>query len=381
MKNRWIFISLILIFVLLVSCDSDNQEPAESTEPTEIKEPTEPIEPAEPTETSKEDLEYETEVIATGLKIPWEIVPMPDGRILITEREGRVLLLKEGEIHNIAQVKHKGEGGLLGMTLSPNFKEDNLLYLYYTYMEGKETYNKVSQFTFKEDTIVDEKVILDKIPGSKFHNGGRIKFGPDGKLYITTGDSQNEDLSQDIESLAGKILRVNPDGTIPTDNPFPNSPVFALGIRNSQGLAWHPVTGDLFASDHGPSSRDEINLIESGGNYGWPNITCDQEDPQYKNPISCYTDFTLAPSGIDFYPKENQEGFSLYIGGLRGNRVMRIILDKEGKFIREESILEDFGRIRTVVYYEDAIYITTNNTDGRGSPKEGDDKIIKIVIK
>lgn len=417
MKNRWIFIFLIFFLIVLSSCNTENLEPteifdstesAESIEPTdstettesaetsEVTEPKEPaesgesiestdtVEPTEATETSKEilkELEYEAEVIATGLKIPWEIVPMPDGRILITERGGSVLLLEKGEIYSIAEVKHEGEGGLLGMTLSPNFKEDNLIYLYYTYMEDKKTYNKVSQFIFKEDTIEDEKVILDKIPGSKFHNGGRIKFGPDDKLYITTGDAQEKSLSQDIESLAGKILRINPDGTIPSDNPFPSSPVFALGIRNSQGLAWHPATGDLFASDHGPSSRDEVNLIESGGNYGWPNITCDQVDPKYINPITCYTDFTLAPSGIDFYPKESQDGFSLYVAGLRGNRIMRVLLDKEGNFIKEESLFEDFGRVRTVVYYEDAIYIATNNTDGRGNPKKDDDKIIKISIK
>lgn len=386
MKKIWIFISLILVIVLLISCKVKEQEPSEDITPSDIIEANDSLEATEAMETeqtkeSRKDLLYETELIASGLTIPWEIAPMPDGRILITERDGAILLLEDGEIYNIAEVKPKGEGGLLGMALSPNFKEDHFIYLYYTYGEGNTTFNKVYQFTFTKDTFDNEKVILDKIPGSTFHNGGRLKFGPDDKLYITTGDSQNKDLSQDINSLAGKILRINQDGTIPRDNPFPNSPVFALGIRNSQGLSWHPVTDNLYASDHGPSSRDEINLIVAGGNYGWPNITCDEVDAQYINPVTCYSEFTLAPSGIAFFPKENGGEYSLYVAGLRGNRVMRIDFDKGGNFIREESILEDFGRIRTVIYYDDALYIATNNRDGRGSPKKDDDKIIKIVIK
>ncbi len=296
--------ALILLSVLLTACNINK--------PQEM----------EPAGDESEELGYQTEVMAEGLRVPWEMLALPDGRFLITEREGRVLLLEQGAIYNVARAKPNGEGGLLGMTLSPNFAENNLIYLYYTYSQDNKTYNKVSQFTFKEDRLGDELVILDNIPGATFHNGGRIKFGPDEKLYISTGDAQEESLSQDLESLAGKILRINADGRIPSDNPFPDSPVFALGIRNSQGLAWHPVTGDLFASDHGPNRRDEINVIEAGGNYGWPIVTCDQEDPQYKKPLTCYSDFTLAPSGIDFHTSENKEEVSLYVAGLRGNRVL-----------------------------------------------------------
>lgn len=363
MKKSLLVMALILLSVLLTACDMNKPQEIESAGD------------------NSQELDYQIEVMATGLKVPWEMVALPDGSFLITEREGRVLLLEEGLIYNVGGVEANGEGGLLGMTLSPNFTENNLIYLYYTYKEDNKTYNKVSQFTFKEDTIVDEKIILDTIPGATFHNGGRIKFGPDEKLYISTGDAQEESLSQDLESLAGKILRINADGTIPSDNPFPNSPVFALGIRNSQGLAWHPVTGDLFASDHGPDRRDEINLIQAGGNYGWPIVTCDQEDPQYKKPLTCYSDFTLAPSGIDFYTNENKEEVSLYVAGLRGTRVMRIDFDQDGNFIREESILEDYGRIRTVLEYDGDLYLLTNNTDGRGTPEKEDDKIIKVLIK
>lgn len=340
--------------------------------------------PPETTETPTNDLiesNYETEIVAEGLKAPWELVVLPDGNFLITERDGQVLLLEDGQKIEITGVEARGEGGLLGLTLSPDFIEDDLIYLYYTYVEGGTTYNRVSQFVFSGESLEDEKIVVDQIPGSRFHNGGRIKFGPDAKLYITTGDAQEKDLSQDMESLAGKILRINPDGSIPSDNPFPDSLIFALGLRNPQGLAWHPETGDLFASDHGPRSHDEVNRIEPGGNYGWPEVTCDQEDSEYISPITCYTDFTLAPSGMDFYTSENDEEILLYVAGLRGNQVMRIELDEAGNFISEASILEEFGRVRTVFQHEEAIYLLTNNTDGRGTPRTGDDQLIKVTVK
>ncbi len=357
------FTPLIFLIFFLTACNANSPESTESIQEDSL------------------DLTYETKVIADGLKSPWEIVFLPEGDLLVTEREGRVLLLESGETFNLLEVEAEGEGGLLGITLSPSFNEDQLVYLYYTYLEADQMYNRVSQFTFKDKNLVDEKTIIDQIPGSVFHNGGRIKFGPDDKLYITTGDAQKERLSQDMNSLAGKILRVNSDGSIPSDNPFPDSEIFALGLRNPQGLAWHPVTDDLFASDHGPESKDEVNLIEPGGNYGWPEVTCDQKDSQYNNPITCYSEFTLAPSGIDFQKGHTYKEISLYVAGLRGNQVMRIDLDKDGNFIREESILEEFGRIRTVVQHEADLYLVTNNTDGRGTPSQDDDKIIKVIVK
>ncbi|MBS4538955.1 PQQ-dependent sugar dehydrogenase [Clostridium sp. D2Q-11] len=374
---------LLLIFpiILFTSCQIEEVETPQSTPAEESKNEDEDTNEAtgELSESSTEDLKYKTEIIAENLEIPWEIVPISDGRIFITERPGRVLLLDEGEIYDIHNVEHIGEGGLLGMDLSPDFKNNNIIYLYYTYAEGNQIYNRVSRFTFEENTLNNEQIILDKIPGSQFHNGGRIKFGPDNKLYITTGDAQQENSSQDIDTLSGKILRINPDGTIPTDNPFDSSPVFAYGLRNPQGLAWHPVSGQLFASDHGPNRKDEINLIQPGKNYGWPIITCDEESLEYENPIACYSDFTLAPSGITFLPWSNIEETPLYIAGLRGSMVMRVDLDNEGNFIRQERLLQDLGRIRTVIYHEYAFYIATNKTDGRGTPMEGDDKIIKVT--
>ena len=328
-----------------------------------------------------EDLYYEVEVIGQGLNIPWEILPLTDGRFLVTERLGRVLLLGEGEIHTVQGVEHIGEGGLLGLEKSPYFENDDHVFLYYTYRQGNQILNRVSRFTLLENSLAEETYILDRIPGARFHNGGRIKFGPDGKLYITTGDAQVPDLSQNLNSLAGKILRLNPDGTIPEDNPFEDSPVYAYGLRNPQGLAWHPVTGDLYASDHGPTSQDEVNRIIAGGNYGWPLATCGDGKSQFEDPLVCYSEFTMAPSGIDFLTWDNLHESPLFVSGLRGNMVMRIDLDKEGNLIGQERILEEYGRIRTVVYHEGSLYIATNNRDGRGVVMDNDDKVLRITPK
>ncbi len=404
MNKKWIILIIFLVallvfwqigginFILARTIFAPNYEPSlledgdeEDNNGNDIDEPNTEEESSddsyseEKTIFSTEDLEYEIEIIGEGLEIPWEIVPLPDERFLVTERPGRIVMLDSGEKYTVNGVEHIGEGGLLGMELSPDFKRNNNIFLYYTYKIENQIFNRVSRFTLEEKTLTDEQYILDKIPGSRFHNGGRLKFGPDGKLYITTGDSQDSNLSQDIDSLAGKILRINEDGTIPEGNPYDDSPVFAHGLRNSQGISWHPISGQLFASDHGPSSQDEINLILPGKNYGWPTVTCLESDTQYENPVSCYSEFTLAPSGIAFLPWDNLEESPLYIAGLRGNMVMRIDLDDEGNFIRQEELFSDYGRIRTVVYYEDSLYIATNNRDGRGVPGENDDKIIKIT--
>lgn len=326
------------------------------------------------------DIEYEVESIGEGLEIPWEIASLPEGRFLVTERPGRVVLLGSGEIYTVEGVEHVGEGGLLGMEISPNFQEDAHVFLYYTYRSGNQIFNRLSRFTFAEDTLINEEYILNEIPGSRFHNGGRVKFGPDGKLYVTTGDAQNPNLSQNINSLAGKILRINSDGTIPEDNPFENNPVFAYGLRNPQGLSWHPVTGELFASDHGPNSQDEINRILPSMNYGWPIVSCSAGESQYEDPVVCYSDFTMAPSGIVFLPWDNIDETPLYVVGLRGNMVMRVDLDDEGNFIRQEPVISEYGRIRTIVYQKDSLYLATNNRDGRGVPNENDDVILRINI-
>ncbi len=326
-------------------------------------------------------VQMKTTVIAENLNIPWEVVALPDGRFLVTERPGQVLILDQGRIKTITPVLHLGEGGLLGMSLHPDFGQNPYVYLYYTYRQGLHIYNRVSRFIFSSDRLVDEQILMDQIPGSVVHNGGRIKFGPDQCLYITTGDALNKASAQDISSMAGKILRIHADGSIPEDNPFPGSPVFSYGHRNPQGLAWHPVTGALYSSEHGPLRQDEINLISGGQNYGWPIVSCAEGPGKFQDPVLCYADFTLAPSGMSFIPSPGhpREGH-LLVAGLRGNMLMYIILDQTGKPMHQIPLLQDHGRLRTVVFHHGFLYVATNNRDGRGQPHDHSDILIKVEL-
>jgi glucose/arabinose dehydrogenase len=395
MNKKWLIVFILIIaliiFWILGGLDSllgrtvfapdyepepveEVEEPIEEPLPLEVEEPSEEV-----IKYSASELSYQTEIVGDNLEIPWEIVPLPDGRILVTERPGRIVILGKGEIFKVEEAEHTGEAGLLGAVLSPDFSEDKHIYLYYTYRARNGLFNRVSRFVLADDTLKDEEYVLDGIPGSRFHNGGRIKFGPDGKLYVTTGDAQETSLSQNVDSLAGKILRMNPDGSVPEDNPFENSLVYAYGLRNPQGLSWHPVTGDLYASDHGPNSQDELNHILPGKNYGWPIVTCTASDERFEDPLVCYSEYTMAPSGVAFLLWDELIESPLFVAGLRGNMLMRLDLDYEGTLIRREELFTDLGRIRTVIYHEGSLYIATNNRDGRGVPKDKDDVIIKIT--
>jgi len=331
------------------------------------------------------------ETVAENLDIPWAIAHAPDGRIFVTERTGTLRVIEDGILQNSPLLSLDvggAEGGLLGLALDPNFEQNRYLYLYYTYSEFLSTYNRVSRFTESENTVSDELVLIDKIPGSAIHDGGRIKFGPDGKLYITTGDAANPALAQDLDSLAGKILRINPDGTIPDDNPFENSPVYSYGHRNSQGLDWDPSTQILVATEHGPSgdrgfARDEINIIVPGQNYGWPEITGDEEDPRFVSPLFHTGDVTWAPSGAAFYDgnKIPELKGKFLVANLRGTHLHVFDLDTtQGKVLSEQSLFSGtFGRLRDVYVNDGYIYLLTSNQDGRGSPRENDDRILKVL--
>lgn len=343
-----------------------------------------------------EPTDLEVEIWQQNLDVPWELVFLPESnRALITERNGRVLQFENGNLQNESylelNINSRGEGGLMGMTLHPDFPEEPYIYLMYTYTNSNgKLYNRVSRFTDQGDQAVGEEIIIDQIPAGNNHNGGRIDFGPDGLLYITTGETFNREIALDLDNLGGKILRLTPEGKIPEDNPFGNSPVYSLGHRNPQGLAWHPETGELFISDHGPSgedglrAKDRIKVVEAGSNFGWPDKIGYFENGKYANPIIMWEN-AVPPSGMTFYKGD------LYVGTLRSQSLVRIELNRADKNLevnKIEHLFNDgrgssiYGRIRTAVAGPDGyLYFLTNNRDGRGRPRENDDKILRFKIE
>lgn len=320
--------------------------------------------------------EESIEIVAENLEIPWEIAFLPTGEMLVTERPGRVVKIGENrEVIEVEGVEHIGEGGLLGLALDPNFSQNNFVYLYLTTTQNEKFVNRVEKYRLDGNTLIDKKLIIGGITGAAIHDGGRIAFGPDGYLYITTGDAGKSSLAQDKNSLNGKILRVKEDGVIPDDNLFKNA-VYSYGHRNSQGLAWDE-SQDLWATEHGRSGvlsgLDEINRIEKGKNYGWPIIQGDDTKEGMVSPIIHSSDDTWAPSGVAFL------NGSLFFAGLRGEALYEYKIKEK---VLKEHFKKRFGRLRAVVVSPNGfLYISTSNRDGRGSPKASDDKIIKINAK
>ena len=322
------------------------------------------------------------EIIAQGLQAPRSIDISKDGRIFVSEKRGSIRVVDNGTLltEPVGDIKAEniGDAGLLGLTLHPNFTQNHLFYVYYTYSNGTGLFNKVLMLEESNNRIIDSKTILDGIPGNDYRDGGRIKFGLDGKLYVSTGDASIPELSQDLNSLAGKILRINEDGTIPQDNPFSNSPVYAYGFRNVQGLGWAPNSGALYSSDQGGTGNDEINLISPGKNYGWPHEECNSsdEDNRYTPPLLCFNP-SLEPSGIAF-AFSNNLGYQnhLIVATLKGSHLRDIDFDSGS----QNTILVGYGRIIDLVESEDgSIYVLTSNTDGRALPQQGDDKILRLT--
>ena len=322
------------------------------------------------------------EIIAEGLQAPRSIDISKEGRIFISEKRGSIRVVDNGTLltEPVGDIKAEniGDAGLLGLTLHPNFTQNHLFYVYYTYSNSTGLFNKVLMLKESNNRIIDSKTILDGIPGNDYRDGGRIKFGLDGKLYVSTGDASIPELSQDLNSLAGKILRTNEDGTIPQDNPFSNSPVYAYGFRNVQGLAWAPNSGALYSSDQGGAGNDEINLISPGENYGWPHEECNSsdDDNRYTPPVLCFNP-SLEPSGIAF-AFSNKLGYQnhLIVATLKGSHLRDIDFDSGS----QNTILVGYGRIIDLVESEDgSIYVLTSNTDGRALPQQGDDKILRLT--
>ncbi len=310
-------------------------------------------------------------VVASGLEVPWSIAFLPDGAPLVTERDSaRILELKADgqtvERRKLADVRPTGEGGLLGIAVSPKYANDGYVYAYYT----TETDNRITRFRLDN---TPEQVLLLGIPKASNHDGGRLAFGPDGLLYVTTGDAGDKDLAQDGESLAGKILRLNPDGSIPSDNPSSISPMYSKGHRNVQGLAWDEQ-GRLWATEFGQNTTDELNLIEPGKNYGWPDCEgrCDKDG--MTNPAATWPTSDASPSGLAFWNGD------LYMAALKGKRLWRIPVNGAGAGKPEALFNDTFGRLRAVVTTPTgALWISTSNRDGRGEPKPNDDQILSIA--
>lgn len=327
--------------------------------------------PDNPNLQSPPQINNQVQTLSANLEIPWEIAFLPDKTLFITERKGIVWQLDGTNKKNVLElndVAHIGEGGLLGLAHHPDHEKNGFTYLYYTYNQNG-LKNKVVRYSHIGDTLTLGKIIIQGIPGNKFHNGGRIKFGPDNKLYITTGDSENPSTAQDLNTLAGKILRLNDDGSIPSDNPFSNSPVYSYGHRNPQGLAWDSK-GQLWETEHGQSALDEVNIILPGKNYGWPDIRGDQEKEGMEKPFLHSGNDTWAPSGVTII------GNKLLFAGLRSSTIFS--LDIQTKELKE-YFKNQYGRLRTVIEGPDKnLYFLTNNRDGRGKPTTDDDRLLKV---
>ena len=314
-----------------------------------------------------------TRTIATGLRVPWGIAFLPSGDALVSERTtGRILRIsrdgsRKRTVMRVPGVDtDSGEGGLLGLALSPRYPHDRLVYAYFT----SATDNRIVRFRLGGRP----RPVLTGIRRGFIHDGGRIAFGPDGKLYAGVGEGGDAELAQEPRSLNGKILRMNADGSVPRDNPFAGSHVWTLGHRNVEGLAWDS-SGRLWASEFGANEFDEVNLIRKGRNYGWPEVEGrgSTDGGRFTNPNVTWSTSEASPSGVAV-----KRG-TLYIGALQGEAVLRVRIS--GRSARKLSpLLQDaYGRIRTVARAPDgSLWVTTSNRDGRGSPQSGDDRILRL---
>jgi glucose/arabinose dehydrogenase len=317
------------------------------------------------------------ETVATALDVPWEIAFLPDGRALVTERPGRVRLLSRRlrlDPRPVARVAvhAEGEGGLLGLAVDPDFERNRFVYLYRTVDSG----NEVARYRLEGRRLVQQRVIVTGIDAAQFHDGGRLRFGPDGELYISTGDATQGGLAQDPRSLNGKILRMGPSG-YRGDGGRPD--VFSFGHRNPQGFDWQPGSGRLIEDEHGDIGNDEVNVLRQGGNYGWPQAQ-GRDQGDFIAPAALYPT-SIAPSGATFVRRPGSTWTGDYlIAALVGQQLRRLSFDG-ARVTRDVALFRGrFGRLRTVVEGPDgALYVLTSNRDGRGQPHPGDDRILRIV--
>jgi aldose sugar dehydrogenase len=343
-------------------------------------------------EEAETDVDYQITQVVSDLFVPWSMGFIAPDHFLVTERNGNVREVKDGllnpnPIFSFEETYASSESGLMGLVLHPDFESNAQVYFCLTYQKNGTATNKVERLSYSNGSLSRNAVIIDDIPSARNHAGCRIKFGPDEKLYITTGDALERSLAQDTNSLAGKILRINDDGSIPNDNPFSNSPVFSFGHRNPQGISWHP-SGVMYSTEHGPSGfdgpggGDEINIIKPALNYGWPIVSHERAAEGMESPKLVFTP-AEAPAGSTFYSGEIFPQFknNFFFTALRGSGIFRVIIDENDpeEILAFEKLDIDFGRIRDIVESPDGlIYFATSNRDGRGQAREGDDKIYRF---
>jgi len=362
-----------IAFVTAIACSKDEILPAKTTEGLKV------------------------ETVVTGLVTPWDLAWGPDGQIWVTERGGRVSRVNPttgqrttaGEVPSVSE---NGEGGLMGIAFHPDFSTQPYVYVTHSYLQSGALRNRLVRMRWDGQSLGTPEVLLANIPASGIHNGSRLAIGPDRLLYMTTGDASNGDLAQDRNTLAGKILRLTLTGQAAPGNPF-GSVVYSLGHRNPQGLVFHPTTGALYSTEHGPSDNDEVNLIVAGRNYGWPTVhgTCDDDIGSERafcqansvvEPLANWTP-TIAPAGADFYVADliPQWKGSLLFASLKGTALYRLTLSADGQRVtaKETLFAGQYGRLRDVLVAPDgSVYLATSNRDGRGSPAADDDRILRV---
>ena len=348
---------------------------------------------------------FRVETVASGLEVPWSIAFAPDGRIFFTERPGRIRIiekngvLQEKPLFTMSDVKLASEAGLMGLVLHPKFEENRWLYFAYVYQTAGKKFVRVVRYREESGTLKNRKVIIEGIRAAKFHAGTRLGFGPkDEKLFVTTGDATKQKTAQKLDSLNGKTLRLNDDGSIPGDNPFVGSAgvrdeIWSYGHRNAQGLAWHPDTGAMFQTEHGPSfidgvslfrkrtGGDEVNIVERGKNYGWAKISHKMRKRGMESPLVEYSP-AVAPASAVFYSGVAFPEFknNLFFGALKGQSIVRLVINERRVVAQEFLLKKQYGRIREVAVSPNGlIYFSTSNRDGRGKPKAQDDRILRIV--